>query len=117
MTFLVQPEPLPEVMALVYAMGELNPLEQLNDVEKDLQPLGKGIVIFDLLLANGNTRNRYHLGLFDGAHFQDGRLRPLEDSGELRQVSAAFLKKNLSRLHLEMVSAPIEWAIRNGLGI
>lgn len=115
--FLVQPDPYPEVMALVYATGEINPMGKLGEVEQGLSQMGKGIVIFDLLLADGSTRNRYHLGLFDGSGFIEERLRPVEDTGELRAVSAAFLKEHLSELNLDMVSSPIEWAVRNGIAL
>lgn len=99
-------------MALVYASGEINPLEQLAEVEHGLAGMGKGTVVFDLLLANGSPRSRYQLGLFDGTGFLAGQFHLVEDTEELRAVTAAFLKAHLEELNLERV---IECALRNGV--
>ncbi len=117
-TFLIQANPLPDIAAMVYATGEINPLERLQELEAVLLEKGMpGIIIFDMLLALGNTRNRYHLGLLAPAGFLLGHLQRVDDTGQLREVSAAFMKENLDAIRFEMLSSPIEWALRNGIPV
>lgn len=116
--FIIQANPLPDISAMVYATGEIHPFEKLSDLETELleRELG-GIVVFDLLFASGNTRNRYHIGLLGKSGFLPGKMYPVEDVGSLREVSAAFLQSNVSEFRLDMLSSPIEWAVRNGVPV
>lgn len=117
--FLIQANPIPDIAAMVFANGEIDPLEKLEELEAVLLSEGlPGIIIFDMLLASGNTRNRYHLGLLSPTRgFLLGHLQRVEDTGQLREVSAKFMKDHLHRLRLEMLSSPIEWAVRSGVPV
>ena len=69
--FLIHPNPEPSLGAAVFAVGAINPMEELADVEKNLRERNfAGKVLFDLLLAHGNKVNRYFLADFDGVRFK-----------------------------------------------
>lgn len=53
---------------IVYAASYLNPLYDVNEVEKGLHDMQvkPGIVLFDLLLTNGDNFNRFAEVIYDG---------------------------------------------------
>jgi hypothetical protein len=115
--FLVSPNPEPSLGAAVFAVGVINPLEELAAVEKDLRECHvSGRVLFDLLLAHGNKINRYFLAEFDGTRFQKENVQPAEDRYmDYSAVSVKFLKEHAEEVDPSLLSHAMQYALRTGL--
>lgn len=115
--FLVSPNPEPSLGAAVFAVGAVNPLEELSEVEKDLRRQGvAGKVLFDLLLAHGNKVNRFFIADFDGAKFTKANLQPAADRySEYSAVAARFLKEHAEEVDPSLLSHAMRYALRAGL--
>lgn len=60
-----------------FSVDHSRPEEYLPDIERELSRKGyHGHVLFDLLLCNGPTRNRFMDALFDGVRFAPNSWRP-----------------------------------------
>jgi hypothetical protein len=115
--FLVHPNPGPSLGAAVFAVGAVNPMEELAEVEKNLRERRvAGKVLFDLLLAHGNKVNRYFLAEFDGVQFKKTRVQPGVDRySEYSAVSAKFLKEHAEEVDSSLLSHAMQYALRAGL--
>lgn len=115
--FLVSPNPEPSLGAAVFAVGAINPLEELAEVEEDLRKQHvAGKVLFDLLLAHGNSVNRFFLADFDGVRFKTVNLQPAADRySEFSVVSAKFLKDHSKEIDPSLLSHAMQFALRTGL--
>lgn len=59
-------------VCLVFSLSYINPLDVLWEVEENLREFPRCTrVIFDLLLSNGNTSNRFFEAYFDGRKLQN----------------------------------------------
>ncbi len=55
---------------VVYSTSCDSPMNHLPELENDLKEMGvKGEVLFDLLLSNGNTSDRFYKAVFNGFEF------------------------------------------------
>ena len=55
---------------VVFSVSHHSPTEQLDSIAKELlKKQFKGIVIFDMLLSSGNTKQRYFESMFNGTNF------------------------------------------------
>lgn len=115
--FLISSNPEPSLGAAVFAVGAINPLEDLAEVEKTLRERHvAGRVLFDLLLAHGNKINRYFLADFDGVRFKKANVQPAEDRySEFSAVSARFLKEHAEEVDPSLLSHAMQYALRAGL--
>lgn len=115
--FLVALQPALAIAAAVFAVGCQNPLEETGALEAELAAKGvKGFVVLDLLLAQGNTSNRYFLGEFDGVRFVSTRFEPAKARyGEFSVMSARFLRARFKEVDLSLLSAVRQAAIRKGV--
>lgn len=101
----------------MFAVGAINPLEDLAEVEKDLRRQHvAGKVLFDLLLAHGNKVNRFFLADFDGVRFKKAKVQPASDRySEYSAVSAKFLKEHAEEVDPSLLSHAMRYALRAGL--
>ncbi len=115
--FLISPNPEPTLGAAVFAVGAINPMEELAEVEKDLRERHvAGKVLFDLLLAHGNKVNRYFLADFDGVQFEKVKVQPAADRySEFSVVSAKFLKEHAKEVDPSLLTHAMQYALRAGL--
>jgi len=92
----------------VYAINFESPLEQLSSIEKDLAKKGyKGVVLFDLLLSNGNEYNRFVEAYFNGEHFDIKSFRLPILNANVEKDSLRFFKDNKEYLDKGVLS-PVE---------
>lgn len=115
--FLVSPNPDASLGAAVFAVCAINPLDDLDEVARDLsQRRVAGRVLFDLLLAHGNKVNRYFLADFDGIQFNSARLQPAADRySEFSGVSAKFLHEHVDEVDSSLLSKAMQYALRKGV--
>jgi len=80
---------------IIFAINDDSPLEYLQDIEKDLVKKNfKGIVLFDLLLSNGDEYNRYVEAYFDGNFFELSSFKGPTLNQEIKCISINFFKKH-----------------------
>lgn len=68
---------------VIFSTSYVNPIEDIDDIEEELKPLFKGKVVFDLLLSNGLTSNRFVEAEFDGTRFNHASFKALKDVNDL----------------------------------
>jgi len=80
---------------MVFSTYYVSPVENLTEIEEELK--GQRLtVLFDLLMSNGVTQNRYIVGEFNGAHFVYPSfliITPEEKTLEIQKQSAEFYTK------------------------
>ncbi len=115
--FLIHPNPEPTLGAAVFAVGAVNPMEELAEVERTLRERHvAGKVLFDLLLAHGNKVNRFFLADFDGVRFKKAKVKPeIDRYSEYSAVSAKFLKEHAEEVDSSLLSHAMQYALRAGL--
>ena len=80
---------------IVYSISFHSPTEQIKSIEKELINKDfKGKVIFDFLLTNGDTKQRYFETFFDGKEINLNNFKNIfEKSNELKKISLEFYFK------------------------
>src|SRR5690606_4485631 len=80
-------------LPVVFSTSYVNPLETLTEIEAALQRDYCGKVLFDLLLCNGNSSNRFVEAFFDGQKFEKTSFHVLSQvDDEIRRFSANHYK-------------------------
>ncbi len=100
---------------LILATSYVNPLSNLDDIESVLKPEDAGKVIFDLLLANGVSSNRYMEAEFDGDRFDFTSFRPLEEvDTHIKEQSGEFYRKNEDLLDNSVLPRSHRFLLKKG---
>lgn len=83
---------------VVFSTSYHSPTEQLDSIAKELlKKQFKGVVIFDMLLSNGNTKQRYFESMFNGTNFLSESFKTIcEQAVELKEISHKFYSKNIA---------------------
>ena len=83
---------------VVFSVSHHSPTEQLDSIAKELlKKQFKGLVIFDMLLSNGNTKQRYFESMFNGTNFLSESFKTIcEQAVELKEISHKFYSKNIA---------------------
>lgn len=83
---------------VVFSVSHHSPTEQLDSIAKELlKKQFKGVVIFDMLLSNGNTKQRYFESMFNGTNFLSESFKNICDQAvELKEISHKFYSKNIA---------------------
>ncbi len=83
---------------VVFSLSHHSPTEQLDSIAKELlKKQFKGVVIFDMLLSNGNTKQRYFELMFNGTIFLNESFKNIcEQAVELKEISRRFYSKNFA---------------------
>ena len=79
---------------VVYSVSYINPFVDLNDISnkiKETSPVS-GFVLFDLLLSNGDSFNRFAEAYFDGMEIKKGTISvvSLHNEKQLTQINSHF---------------------------
>ncbi len=98
---------------LVLSTSYVNPIENLSEIEKNLEDSLRIKVLFDLLLSNGNSTNRFIEGIFDGKRFIDFKVCENVDS-DIKKESGKYYQENLELLHNSVLSGPQRFLISKG---
>ena len=100
---------------IVYSISFHSPTEQIKSIEKELiKEDFKGKVIFDFLLTNGDTKQRYFETFFDGKEINLNNFKNIfEKSNELKKISLEFYFKNFKYVEQsEIVSKSTKFLIK-----
>lgn len=99
---------------IIFSVDYRSPLEFINDIEIELRsaPLCQK-VIFDLLLSNGMTSNRYFEAFFNGQRLENIKKCDTVDS-QIKEASNHFYKKHPSLLKNCVLVNQQKFLVRSG---
>lgn len=80
---------------IIYSVSYISPLEGFGNIEKELKGKYKGRIIFDLLLCNGNTSDRFISVYFNGSNFNINKIGIIKPSNVILKRSLRFYNKHL----------------------
>lgn len=85
-----------EYRFIVLSTNYISPTECLNDIEQKLAKIGcNGKILFDFLLANGNSSNRFCTIHFDGEKFDLDSLAIVNPKDYIKQMSLDFYREHV----------------------
>lgn len=99
---------------LIFSTSYLNPLDNLCDIETDLKGTNPGKVLFDLLLFNGFSSNRYIEAYFNGKHFVLSSFRPVKVDSNIKKESGSFYQKNRELLNNSILLNSQSFMVKKG---
>jgi hypothetical protein len=104
---------------IIWSVCYISPTEHLDAIAQTLSELEfHGTVIFDLLLANGNTPNRFVGAFFDGTTFRLDSFTQIESGlGEIRQFSLDFYHQHPELLENSVLTKAARFLIRKNICI
>lgn len=87
----------PEYECIVWATSYNNPLDNIADIEKSLKTNRcSGKILFDFLLSNGISSDRFFECSFDGEKLESGSLQRVDStnvSNSIQKISIDVLSK------------------------
>lgn len=81
-------------ICLVLSKSYINPIDDLGLIEKELRQGFVGKVIFDLMLSNGNSSNRFMEAMFDGQKFDYSSFKITDVDMRIKKISAGYYQEN-----------------------
>jgi len=100
---------------VIFSTSYVSPIEGIMDIEEELKYLFKGKVLFDLLLSNGMSSNRFVEALFDGERFDYSSFKSLNNvDAELKQESTIFYQNNSELLENSILPNAFQYLIAKG---
>ena len=103
---------------VVFSVSHHSPTEQLDSIANELiRKKFKGVVIFDMLLSNGNTKQRYFESMFNGTSFLNESFKNIcEQAVELKEISHRFYSKNITLVdNSHILPKSIKFLIKKGV--
>ncbi|CAG37895.1 type II toxin-antitoxin system RnlB family antitoxin [Desulfotalea psychrophila] len=99
---------------VVYSTSSYSPMNSLGALERELGQLGARCeVVFDLLLSNGNAKDRFYRIDFMGKRFDRKSLEILENpSRELQKKALDFYSTNHELLDNSILSKPLKFLVK-----
>ena len=99
---------------IIFSTDYISPIENLTNIEDNLKSKKySGNIIFDLLLTNGNSCNRFIEAFFDGEKFDRRSFSVATKlSYEINRVSSEFYFNNLFVVENSRLSNPIKFLIK-----
>lgn len=100
--------------AIIFSTDYISPIEELSEIENELRENKyMGTIIFDLLLINGNSENRFIEAFFDGMSF-DRKSFKIADKLPcmINDLSSEFYYNNLYLVENSRLSNPIKFLIK-----
>ncbi len=102
---------------LVFATSYENPIDYLDDIENELKSkMYSGKILFDLLLCNGMSSNRYVEMEFDGENFDLFTSKVLETPSKvIKEYIYGYLKDQPSLVQNSVLPNAQRYLIQNGI--
>lgn len=100
---------------LVLSTSFESPLDEIELIENELKNCSAGKVIFDLVLTNGLSSNRFIEAEFDGDHIKHSSFRPVqivEDS--VKKVSSKFYQLHSDYVEKSILPNPHKFLLKKG---
>lgn len=99
---------------IIFSTDYISPIDYLSEIEDYLKTKNYlGEIIFDLLLVNGNSENRFIEAFFNGEKFSRKSFMIVNKlSNEIKNVTTEFYFNNLSIVENSRLSNPIKFLIK-----
>lgn len=99
---------------IIFSTDYISPIDYLSEIEDYLKTKNYlGEIIFDLLLVNGNSENRFIEAFFNGEKFNRKSFMIANKlSNEIKNVTTEFYFNNLSIVENSRLSNPIKFLIK-----
>lgn len=97
-----------EYKLLVLSVSYISPFDEIEELENDLREMNfKGIVLFDLILCNGVSPNRFIKSYFDGNSFYSNTFEIVNNiKDDVKLISSNFYKNNSDLIDKGVLSKP-----------
>ncbi|MBU8967513.1 type II toxin-antitoxin system RnlB family antitoxin [Bacillus safensis] len=100
---------------VVFSTSYVNPLEDIEYIQEELKDRFEGKVLFDLLLSNGNSSNRYLEAEFNGFHFDFSSFKVLEKVDTfLKETTGRFYQNHPNYLPNSILPNAHQFLIKKG---
>ncbi|MDD0822344.1 type II toxin-antitoxin system RnlB family antitoxin [Bacillus cereus] len=100
---------------IVYSVSYISPIEELPDIAEELKNHFQGKVLFDLLLSNGISSNRFLEAEFDGVTFNYSSFKSLSNVNELiKKGSSMFYQSNIEFLENSVLPNAHQFLVKKG---
>ncbi|MCP1136296.1 type II toxin-antitoxin system RnlB family antitoxin [Paenibacillus polysaccharolyticus] len=105
---------------LILSTSYFNPLDDLDQLEEELRvSLGEnflGKILFDLLLTNGNSSNRFIEATFEGNAFDQSSFKvPSNVDLKIKKLSSSYYSNNELFINSVVVSDSFKFLLKKGL--
>ena len=102
---------------IVWSVSYVSPTEHLEEIAHALADCAySGRVVFDLLLANGQTSNRFVSARFDGHNFDRASFAVLSQGIDtLKQISLVFYHSHPELLENSVLPRAAQFLIRKNI--
>ncbi|NMO94234.1 hypothetical protein HII30_00335 [Paenibacillus lemnae] len=101
---------------LVLSTSYFSPLDYLDEVADTLGSECEGKILFDLLLSNGNSSNRYIEATFNGREFDYFSFKiPSNIDLETKGISVCFYKDHKQFWESNIVSNSFKFLLKKGV--
>lgn len=106
---------------IIFGLSHESPLLYLDDISKELKFQNIYIckVVFDMLLCNGNTTERYIEAVFNGEQFVDTSFKyiKVDKKNELRKIALDIINSDKSILENSILTLLQKKMINKGIKI
>ncbi|WP_171051004.1 type II toxin-antitoxin system RnlB family antitoxin [Bacillus sp. BHET2] len=99
---------------VVFSTSFISPIEELEDIEGELNAQFQGKVLFDLLLSNGVSSNRFLEAEFNGNTFDYTSFKPLNVDVKLKIKVLEFYKKHVNYLENSILPRSYQYLLKQG---
>ncbi|MGZ0086851.1 type II toxin-antitoxin system RnlB family antitoxin [Caldibacillus thermoamylovorans] len=100
---------------VVFSTSYVNPLEDIESIQEELKNRFKGKVLFDLLLSNGNSSNRYLEAEFNGFQFVPSSFKVLEKvDAFIKETTSMFYQNHPDYLANSVLPNAHQFLIKKG---
>ncbi|GIO06267.1 hypothetical protein J31TS6_22950 [Brevibacillus reuszeri] len=105
----------PNYSYLILSTSYISPIDALDCIENSLRTNYAGKVIFDLLLTNGNVKNRFIEAFFDGIKFDSNSFKIFDKAGiDIKNVSSKFYMTHKEYLSNSVLPRAHQFLIAKG---
>jgi hypothetical protein len=100
---------------IIFSTNCSNPLDDLDEIEKILKNKLNGKVIFDMLLSNGNTSNRFIEADFNGSTFNIKSFKiPAFIDNKIKEISSLYYKDKVEFINSDKLSNAFKFLLEKG---
>ena len=106
-----------EYKLLVLSVSYVSPFDEIEELEKDLKEMNfKGVVLFDLILCNGVSPNRFIKAYFDGNSFDSNTFEVVSNiKDDIKLISSSFYKDNNDLIDKGVLSKQHSFLLKKGV--
>ena len=108
-----------EYKLLVLSVSYISPFDEIEELENDLREMNfRGVVLFDLILCNGVSPNRFIKSYFDGNSFSSSIFEIVNNiKDDVKLISSNFYKNNSDLIDKGVLSKPYSLLLKKGIVI